>query len=113
MSECNPSHGICKCRRETIEINEYEVRKSEASKWITANKITFYNQGNIPVYVGLIKVMPGDSHQVNYEHPHLIRRVFPIRFVTDAIPVSSDIQEEFGLEDNPLLIVQTMTPILS
>jgi hypothetical protein len=98
--------------RQSIEINEYPVTKNESSKRIVANKITFFNLGNIPVYVGLIPVMPGDAYMVNYEHPHLIERVFRIRFDTAATPVGVDIRTDFGLVNSPLLVVQTMTPKL-
>ena len=98
--------------RESIEINEFPVTKNESSKRIVANKITFFNLGNIPVYVGLIPVMPGDSYMVNYEHPHIISRVFRIRFDTAATPISVQLREDFGLVNSPLLVIQTMTPIL-
>lgn len=96
--------------QEQIEVAEFEVTEDMPRYPIKATKITFFNLGDIPVYVGLIPVMPGDVYQVNYEHPHIINRNFGLRFDTSATPVSSTIRDEFGLVQGSYLVIQTMTP---
>jgi hypothetical protein len=93
-----------------IDINEYELTKDDPRYQITATKMTFLNLGNVPVYIGLIPVMPGDVYQINYEHPHVISHRFSIRFVTSATPVGATDREALGLVNTPYLVIQTATP---
>lgn len=93
-----------------IDINEYTISEDRTGWPITATKITFFNRGNIPVYVGEIPVVPGASYQVNYEHPHILVHKFKIRFDTSATPVDASYRSLYALENLPKLVVQTMTP---
>lgn len=95
-----------------IDINEWTISADSPGYPIVATKITFFNRGNIPVYVGEIPVVPGASYQVNYEHPHLIQHKFKIRFDTGATPVDATYRGLYDLENVPRLVVQTMTPKL-
>lgn len=95
----------------SIQINEFEISKDDARYPVEATKISFFNLGNVPVYVGLIPVMQGDVYQINYEHPHRIERTFSIRFVTSATPSTVSEREALGLVDGPLLVIQTMNPL--
>lgn len=93
-----------------IGIDEHEVTKDDPNYPITATKITFFNLGNIPVYVGMIPVMPAEIYQVNYEHPHVIRRNFKIRFDTSATPLGATDRALYNLMAGPYLVIQTMRP---
>lgn len=95
-----------------IDINEHEVSEDSSGYPITATKITFYNRGNLPVYIGKIPIVPGANYQVNYEHPHIIEYKFPIRFDTSATPANAATRAAFNLDNEPKLIIQTMTPQL-
>jgi hypothetical protein len=94
----------------SIQINEFQISKDEPRYPVEATKISFFNLGNIPVYIGLIPVMPGDVYQVNYEHPHRLVRDFSIRFVITATPSTATERESLGLIDGPLVVIQTMNP---
>ena len=93
-----------------VDINEYEIVKDDPKFQVIATKMTWFNLGNIPVFVGLIPVMPGDVYQVNYEHPHVIKRTFGIRFDTTATPSTVAERAAFGLQNAPYLVLQTATP---
>jgi hypothetical protein len=95
-----------------IDINEYTLSEDKPAELIQATKITFFNRGNIPVYIGEIPVVPGANYQVNYEHPHIITYKFKIRFDTTAAPVDAGYRTQFALENLPRLVIQTMTPKL-
>lgn len=93
-----------------IDINETLISGDQTGYPLTATKITFFNRGNIPVYVNEIPVVPGASYQVNYEHPHLIVHKFKFRFDTAATPVDAAYRGLYALENLPRLVIQTMTP---
>lgn len=95
-----------------VDINEIEISTDQSGYPITATKITFFNRGNIPVYVGKIPVVPGASYQVNYEHPHVINVKFALRFDTAATPADAATRALYNLDNMPKLIIQTMTPQL-
>ena len=95
-----------------IDINETEYTKNIAGLPLRFTKATFFNRGNIPVYVGKIPVVPGASYQVNYEHPNTIVQKFDIRFDTTATPASPTMRAFYALDNEPKLIIQTMTPKL-
>lgn len=91
-------------------IDEVMIGADESNYPITAGKITFFNRGNYPVKVGLIKLVPGATYQVNTEHPNLIRRFWRILFDFAATPATPTERAALGLDNMPLLVIQTMTP---
>ena len=93
-----------------IDINESLVSNDQTGYPLRGTKITFFNRGHIPVFIGQIPVVPGASYQVNYEHPHLIVHKFKFRFDTSATPVDAAYRALYALEDAPRLVIQTMTP---
>lgn len=99
-----------KCTPDHIDINEHEISEDKSGYFLKATKITFFNRGNYPVYIGKIPVVPGANYQVNYEHPHLIEYRFQIRFDLAAIPADAATRAAFNLDNSPKLIIQTMTP---
>ena len=93
-----------------IDINETEISGDQSGYPIVFTKATFFNRGNIPVYIGKIPVVPGANYQVNYEHPHVIVHKFQIRFDTTAVPADATTRALYNLDNAPKLIIQTMTP---
>lgn len=94
-----------------IQVDELMVGEDNSNYPITASKITFFNRGIYPVSVGYIKMVPGATYQVNYEHPHLIRRQWRIKFDLAATPSTPTEQAALGLTNAPLLVIQSMTPV--
>lgn len=93
-----------------IDINEFTVSADETGYPLAFSKATFYNRGNIPVYVGEVAIPPGASYQINYEHPHVIEMKVKVRFVTSATPVDATYRALYALENLPRLVILTMTP---
>lgn len=99
--------------QEYIQVDELMVGEDNANYPILASKISFFNRGKYPVSVGYIKLVPGATYQVNYEHPHLLRKNWRILFDLAATPSSPTERAALGLEDAPLLVIQTMTPFIN
>lgn len=97
-------------QQEFIAVDEIMVGDDQANYPITASKITFFNRGIYPVKVGFIKLVPGATYQVNTEHPNLIRKEWRILFDLAATPSTPTQQSALGLDNMPLLVIQTMTP---
>lgn len=97
-------------QRNCIEIEEYLITKNLPKHTVEGTKITFHNRGTTPVTVGLLFIMPGQSYQVNYEHPHVIRHDFSILFQSVPTVASSTTITNQGLTNGNMLLVQTMKP---
>ena len=95
-----------KCKAMTFGLHEDQITENDPNRLIVATKIIFTNQGTFAVWVGLAKLMPGDSYKVDIDAPHHIRKAFSIRFEEVAESVASNRL----YDDEKFLLIQTMSP---
>lgn len=96
-----------KCKAMTFSLNEYQVTENDPNRLIKATKIIFTNQGTYAVWVGMAKVMPGDSYKIDIDTPHQIEDTFNIRFE----PVAESVASNRLYNNQKFLLIQTMNPV--
>lgn len=76
--------------------DEKEVVASNRNYWIYGACILFQNQGDHPVWVGLIKLLPGDSYKIDIMPPNYVDQNISIRFEDTPVSVTGSLRVVSG-----------------
>lgn len=87
-------------------IHEEQITESDANFRILGAGILFQNQGDVPVTVGMIKLLPGDVYKIDIMPPHRVDQNVKIRFESAAVPTGGSLRVTTG----PLLVYSTLMP---
>lgn len=72
---------------------------------VEATNIAFMNQGDVPVWIGKFKLLPGDYYKFDIHPPHWISHQFDIRFEAASVAVTG-----LRVVAGRKLLIQMMTP---
>lgn len=87
-------------------LDEKEVNESDANYRVVGACVLFQNQGDYPVFVGKIKLLPADSYKIDIMPPHFIDQNIRIRFESAPVAVSGSLRVQSGR----MLIISTLVP---
>lgn len=96
---------MCDSTAKVYVTHDQQVTKSSAKFGIKGACILFQNQGDVPVWIGLIKLLPADFYKIDIMPPHIVDQDFNIRFESASVPTSGSLRIT---TTGPLLIISTL-----
>jgi hypothetical protein len=98
---------MCNCESQKYAVHEEQITDTKANYLVDATCIMFQNQGDYPVRVGLVLLMPGDSYKFDIMPPHSVKHTFGIRFADAPVSTGGSARVVPG----KLLVVSSLNPI--
>lgn len=76
--------------------HEEEINQTDMNYLVDGACVLFQNQGDYPVWVGKIKLLPADSFKIDIMPPHFVKQNMMILFENSAVPVSGSLRVVSG-----------------